>query len=264
MNPIQRRRIFALFLCGQAWVATTQVNAAISSATHTGTGASSVPIIHNDGSYGVGISGISDRNHLLRRGTYTTFSSAPNGLSGVGSWSGWPEPSNDYMALPFPGYLEGNDYVTVNQANRSPQDYVLTITTDVPSYVYLLLDTRMGDPSTDGSGNPIPSNKFDDPGLTFAWQAWVAANGWTRVNTGLTPNGAGDYVGIDENGDNTLDTYYAVYRNVTGPGNVIQTFAQGESRNMYSVSVRPIPEPASLVLMMAASAVGCWRRRRIK
>lgn len=246
---VNRPGILGFLYCAIAWAVTAQVHAAIISATHTGTGTSGTPTIVN-GTYGIGTVPISDRTHIIRQGTFDTTT---NNISGVSS----PTPPNT-VALSFPTYLVGNDYVTVNQGNRSNStDYELTITTDVPSDVYMLLDTRLGDDPA------FPSQILDEPGLQQPFHAWIAVNGWTRVNTGLTPNGAGDYVGIDENNNGTLDTYYAVYHNVTGPGNVIKTFTQGESRNMYSVSVRPIPEPASLaMLIMVTSLDACWRHRR--
>lgn len=219
--------------------------ATIVSATHAGTSVVDSPVI-TPGGMNPGALLMEGRAHILAVANYNATS---------GSLTTSPPNGSDIASLPFPSYLAGNDYVRVNVSNRNIADYQMTVTTAVPSIVYLLLDNRLGD-NLGGS-----SNNLADPELQRPEHAWVAANGWTRVNTGLTPNGAGDYTGADEGGNGSLDQFYAIYRNVTGPNNQIVLGAQFEGRNMYLVSARAIPEPASLLLAGTTLAALLTRRR---
>ena len=113
----------------------------------------------------------------------------------------------------FPGYLEGQQYVWFLQDVRHYTNYSCTITVDCPSTFYLLVDNRVNDYFFDSS--------YDDPSFGPPDTQWMLDDGWKRVNTGLTPNGAGDYVGIDEGDNGTINQVYAVYsRTLTNPGSI--------------------------------------------
>lgn len=242
---MKRQSVFLLAAaCVLAAAPQAVVASNILSATHSGTNVVGEPVI-TPGGLNPGALLMEGRTHVLALANYDSTAaslttSAPNG--------------DNIAALPFPSYLAGSDYVRVNVSNRTVADYQMVVTTAVPSVIYLLLDNRLGD-----SGST--SNNLTDPELSLPEHAWVLANGWTRVNTGLTPNGAGDYTGADENNDGSLNQFYAIYRNVTGAGNQITLGAQNEGRNMYVVAARAIPEPGSLMLAGAAALLASTRRR---
>ncbi|MEM7383360.1 MAG: LamG-like jellyroll fold domain-containing protein, partial [Verrucomicrobiota bacterium] len=105
----------------------------------------------------------------------------------------------------LPSYLVGNPYVRFANNARDQGDYSATVTSAVPSKWYLLLDNRINGPEGNASS---PNSTDPELGGTFQW---VIDGGWERVNTGLSPNGQGDYTGVDEGGDGPLNQFYAVY-----------------------------------------------------
>ena len=113
----------------------------------------------------------------------------------------------------FPGYLEGQQYVWFLQDVRHYTNYSCTVTVDCPSTFYLLVDNRVND--------YLPNSEYDDPSFGRPDTQWVLDDGWKRVNTGLSPNGAGDYLGIDEGDNGSINQVYAVYsRTLTNPGSI--------------------------------------------
>jgi hypothetical protein len=173
----------------------------------------------------------------------------------------------------FPQYLLGAQYVANANDNRTAgtdatlNDYQATYTVNLPGTAYLLLDNRL-----DGTAGNVSKTNTTDPNLGGNL-SWVTAGGWTRVNTGIMPNGQADYLGIDEGGSvagpndrthhdpgpgNGLNQFFAIYsRQITGPG----TFTTGGIRqpsgsgNMYVVAFQPIPEPSTIALA-ALGALG--------
>jgi len=96
---------------------------------------------------------------------------------------------------------------------RHYTNYACTVTVDSPSTFYLLVDDRVND--------YLPGSEYDDPSFGPPDTQWVLEDGWKRVNTGLSPNGAGDYVGIDEGDNGTINQVCAVYsRTLTSPGSI--------------------------------------------
>jgi hypothetical protein len=195
--------------------------------------------------------------------------------------------ANTGTLVPFPAYLLGAQYVANANDNRSAgtdatlNDYLVTYTVDTPGTAYLLLDNRLDGTASNGSSG---SNSTDpDLGGNLAW---VLNDGWTRVNTGIMPNGQADYIGIDEGGPTPADPsgrmhhdpgageglnqFYAIYsREITAAG----TFTTGGQRqatgagNMYVVAYQPIPEPSTVVLATLGGfgiALAALRRRRIR
>lgn len=161
------------------------------------------------------------------------------------------------VAANFPGYLIGLPYVMTMNTNRdnvSPA-FMITITTDQPGTAYLFVDTRLGD----GVQTDAPTLAAVAGGAAD----WITNDGWQPVVTGLKPAdyaGPGDILGNDENLDNTVNNYYAVYsRQIAGTSFTVHTF--GESRNMYGVAFAPIPEPSAAALGLLAG-LGLLRRRR--
>jgi hypothetical protein len=149
----------------------------------------------------------------------------------------------------FPPYLDGRPFVWFLQETRHYTNYTCLITVDRPSTVYLLIDNRVND--------YLPDSSFDDPSLGPPDTQWVLAEGWTRVRTGLSPSldglPQGDFVGIDEGSNGSLNQYYAVYSKVfTQPGVVTtRTVLDGNfycvviaAREKASASVAPPPSPA--------------------
>ena len=118
----------------------------------------------------------------------------------------------------FPAYLEGQQYVWFLQDVRHYTNYSCTVTVNCPSTFYLLVDNRVNDFAR--------GSEYDDPVFGPPDTQWVLDDGWKRVNTGLTPvvtpACAGDYVGIDEGNNGTVNQVYAVYaRTLSKPGSVM-------------------------------------------
>lgn len=161
--------------------------------------------------------------------------------------------------MPLPTYLVGQEYVTFANDGRDNNPYNYQITTDVSSTFYLLLDNRLNGTAGNTSS---PNNTDPDLGGTLAW---VTADGWTRVNTGISPNSQADYTGVDEGGNAVgaglgLNQFYSVY---SLTGSVVDIKQQGiGGSNNYSVVIAPIPEPSSGLLIGLVAGLGLLRRRR--
>jgi hypothetical protein len=117
----------------------------------------------------------------------------------------------------FPAYLIGRPYVWFLQNVRHYTNYSCTITVAHPATFYLLVDNRVNDYRDDSSN--------DDPVFGPPDTQWVLDDRWKRVNTGLTPEVtatcAGDYVGIDEGNNGSINQVYAVYaKRLDRPGAV--------------------------------------------
>jgi hypothetical protein len=138
----------------------------------------------------------------------------------------------------FPAYLEGQQYVWFLQDVRHYTNYSCTVSVDCPSTFYLLVDNRVNDYRDDSSQ--------DDPVFGPPDTQWVLKDGWKRVNTGLMPvldsTHGGDYVGIDEGNDGTINQVYAVYcRTLSKPGSI--TLGTEFDGNIYCLVVSTNPPP---------------------
>lgn len=180
----------------------------------------------------------------------------------------------------IPSYLLGTQVIANANDNRTAgtdatlNDYLVTYTVDTPSIAYLLMDNRLNGTASHATSHA----QNDDPDLGGNL-AWVINDGWTRVNTGIMPNGQADYIGIDEGGSVaspdlrtnhdlgpgiSLNQFFAIYSKEVSdtfvtPG-IKQTTGAG---NMYVVAVAPIPEPGAIGLVaMGAAALLARRARR--
>jgi hypothetical protein len=186
----------------------------------------------------------------------------------------------------FPSYLIGAQYVANANDNRNAgtdaasNDYRVTYTVNTPGKAYLLLDTRL-----DGTAGNVSKANTTDPVLTGSL-AWVVNEGWTRVNTGIMPNGQGDYIGIDEgatvNGpaDRThttsglvagpgqgLNNFYAIYsKDIPAAGDFTTTGEKvaASGGNMYVVAFvsSDVPEPGTLGVLAGIALFAIRRRSR--
>jgi hypothetical protein len=185
------------------------------------------------------------------------------------------------VVIGLPSYLVGQPYIANANNHRDNANYLLTLTVDVPSYLYLLVDNRLGDnvnttPPTLGSGGA---------GL----MAWVADMGFVQMNTGLSPNGQTDFGAADEGGSlsasipadrahagasqpnlavgpgNGLNQFFTVYMKQVDAGSITLREQNGGGLNMYGVVVAPVPEPSTFGLMGLGLLLGVgapWRRQR--
>ncbi len=132
----------------------------------------------------------------------------------------------------FPAYLVGQQYVLFLQDVRHYTNYTCRVTVDCPSTFYLLVDNRVNEFG--------PDKPYSDPVFGPPDTEWIPNDGWERVNTGLSPvmtaTNRGDYVGIDEGCNGTLNQVYAVYgRTLSKPGSVtLRTQFEG---NIYCLVV---------------------------
>ena len=185
--------------------------------------------------------------------------------------------------VPIPSYLIGAQYVANANDNRAAgttgaNDYVVTYTVNTPGKAYLLLDNRL-----DGTNGNTSKSNTTDPVLTGVL-SWVTEQGWTRVNTGISPNGQADYIGADEGQtvNGPADRIHTGTGNVAGSGQGLNNFfaiyvkdipaagtftTNGErvatpGGNMYVVAFVSAPEPSAIAALGGAALFGLARRRR--
>jgi hypothetical protein len=184
-------------------------------------------------------------------------------------------PAVSDVTVGLPGYLLGAEYVSTLNSNRDNPAFQLLvgITQLRPVTAYLLIDNRVGDAS-----NTSPP-ALGSGGLGV--MPWVADEGWTMVNTGLSPNGQPDFVGIDEgrtpanfadriaNGANQgtgpgvlVNNAYTLFSKTFPAGSTIILKAQndGTDDNMYGLVV--VPEPSVTGLCGCALLASAMKRRR--
>ncbi len=155
----------------------------------------------------------------------------------------------------LPPYLIGHPYIANANNHRDNAAYMLTITVDSASHIYLLIDNRVGDGA---NANP-PTLGSGGSGL----MPWVADMGFVQVNTGRSPNGQPDFVGADEGAQlSTSDPPARTHNATVGPGVGLNNFAtiyrktipagsitllqqNNGSLNMYGVVVVSIAPPAT-------------------
>jgi hypothetical protein len=139
-----------------------------------------------------------------------------------------PVPTNG-----FPPYLVGLPYVWLLQNVRHYTNYTCTVKVAHPATFYLLVDNRVND--------HLPESPYDDPSLGPPDTQWILDDGWKRVNTGLSPTNCeankGDYLGIDEGNNGSLNNFYAIYsKSLTQPGEIkLRTEIDG---NIYCLVIK--------------------------
>lgn len=167
--------------------------------------------------FGENVDVFTDRNHAHS-------SSAFNSGTGLLSTTGDFTPG-------LPSYLLGHEYVTFANDGRDNNPYNFRIVADIPSTFYLLIDNR----SHGGLLNTSSPNTTD-PDLTGIL-SWISEEGWTRVNTGISPEGQADFTGVDEGRDGSINQFYSIYAKSGTTVDIRQHGIAGG--NNYSVVIAP-------------------------
>lgn len=175
----------------------------------------------------------------------------------------------DDVTIGLPSYLVGGEYISTRNNNRDNADFRLRITVNQQVNVFLLLDNRIGD---NNNANPAT--------LGNGIMDWVLNEGWTMMNTGISPNGQPDFGAVDEGGSISdfddrpagnvnlgvgagvkINQFWTVWKKNFKPTEVIELKQQNAGGlNMYGVVITP--EPATIGLLAGAMALGLVRRRR--
>ncbi len=146
----------------------------------------------------------------------------------------------------IPKYLLGGEYIMCGNDNRDNPDYQLDVTIAQKSFVYLLIDDRLGDAS---NANP-PDFTLDRTGDGLPDMAWVIEQGWEPVKTGQNRHGNPDWpdhIGVDESADGAgpgqgVNQWSSIYVKVFEAGTLTLGPAHNNGQNMYGVVVVPYPE----------------------
>lgn len=143
----------------------------------------------------------------------------------------------------LPRYLVGGEYILSGNDNRDNADYQLDITISKDSYVYFLVDNRLGD----GDGNNAPN--FD------ANMNWLIEQGYVGVTNGINraaSRARPDEIGVDEGADGAgpgvgVNQWSSIYvkREAAGTFSVFQPDNGG--RNMYGIVIVEVPETPTIL-----------------
>lgn len=228
IRPSRRRRGFLAAIAGAALSLASAAEAVVIEITETGAGneyMSGEPITLPAASlstnlFGIGAQVISNRAHVALPAAFDSSGWLAH-MPGepVSPINGGSEAQTRMRRNTngFPAYLVGQPYVWFLQNVRHYTNYACTVKVDRPVTFYLLVDNRVND--------YLPDSSYDDPVFGPPDTQWILDDGWHRVNTGLTPritlSNAGDYVGIDEGNNGSINQTYAVYaRTLTRAGAV--------------------------------------------
>ncbi len=149
--------------------------------------------------------------------------------------------------LPIPAYLVGGEYIMSGNDNRDNAGYKLDVTVSTPARVYMLIDNRLSD-----GDNTTP------PTFDATHMQWILDQQWNATTAGLNRfanPGVPDEVPIDESSDGTINQYFSVYWKDFPAGTFSLLQADNAGRNMYGVAVQPVPEPSTVVMLLAAAVL---------
>ncbi|MDG2123384.1 MAG: hypothetical protein P8J87_06795, partial [Verrucomicrobiales bacterium] len=225
---------------------------AITGVTEVGLGGDTAAVIETG--FGEESLTFSDRTHQHNGAAFDSF----DGLLST----------NGDLIVPLPDYLLGNNYVRFANNARDQGGFEATVTTDIPSKFYLLLDNRV-----DGIAGNNSSPNTEDAVLGGSLQ-WVIDGGWERVNTGISPDGQADYTAVDEGGDGvgpgqalnqfysvwtlpTTDTSVTVSNNGIGGNNMISLVAAPDTGGVVPPVLSFVGAPPSIFIGEEANLI--WR-----
>lgn len=80
----------------------------------------------------------------------------------------------------------------------------------------------------------------------------MVATGANRARNLTNP----EEVGVDENGDGTVDKWSSVFKKEMAIGTTTLAGFNEAGRNMHGVVVQPTPEPATWALLLAGAGFG--------
>lgn len=150
--------------------------------------------------------------------------------------------------LPIPKYLEGGEYILSGNDNRDNAEYSLAITISEASYVYMLIDDRLGDASNANPPN-FPDWTLDRTGDGLPDMAWIVEEGWQPMKTGANRFGNPDWpdhIGADEGGDgvgagNGINQWASIYVKRFPAGTFTIGAPNNNGQNMYGVVIKAVP-----------------------
>jgi hypothetical protein len=151
--------------------------------------------------------------------------------------------------LLIPQYLLGGEYIMSGNDNRDNAAYTLDVTINKKSFVYLLIDDRLGDGSNANPPNH-PDWSLTRTGAPEPDMRWVVDEGWQPVKTGHNRHGNPDWpdhIGMDEGADGAgpgqgVNQWASIYLKVFEAGTFQLKQANNNGQNMYGVVVVPYPE----------------------
>jgi hypothetical protein len=151
--------------------------------------------------------------------------------------------------LLIPRYLLGGEYIMSGNDNRDNPDYRLDVTINKKSFVYMLVDDRLGDASNANPPN-FPDWTADRTGDGNPDMRWIVDEGWQPVKTGHNRHGNPDWpdhIGVDEGADGAgpgqgVNQWSSIYVKVFDPGTFTIAQPDNNGQNMYGAVVVPYPE----------------------
>ncbi len=156
--------------------------------------------------------------------------------------------------LPIPSYLLGGEYIMAGNDNRDNPEYLLEITISKESFVYMLVDDRVGDASNANPPN-FPDFTADRTGDGLPDMRWLVDENWEPVKTGYNRFNNPDWpdqVGADEGGNGVgpggdIQQWSSIYTKRIPAGTFTIRQPDNNGQNMYGVVIKPVPDNPTVV-----------------